>query len=42
MATYYDDNFGCWEIRDEDDVAFYRQVQRKSRLKTCKGCGPTM
>jgi hypothetical protein len=38
-ATYYDDNFGHYDIDDEDDVAFYHQVQRESRLKTCQGCG---
>lgn len=37
--TYIDDNFGTYEIRDADDVAFYHRVQRESRLKTCKGCG---
>lgn len=37
--TYFDDNFGCYEIRDEEDVEFYHQMQRVSVLKTCKGCG---
>ena len=39
MAEYYDDNFGRWDIEDDDDVAFYRQVQRESVLKICSGCG---
>ncbi len=39
MPTYYDDNFGCYDIQDEDDVAFYKQVQRESVLKKCRGCG---
>lgn len=39
MRTYYDDNFGHWDIRDEDDIDFYHQVQRESRLKKCQGCG---
>jgi hypothetical protein len=37
--SYFDDNFGHWDIRDEDDVKFYKQVQRESRMKTCKSCG---
>jgi hypothetical protein len=37
--TYYDDNFGHYEINDETDVAFYHQVQKESRLKKCQGCG---
>ena len=37
--SYYDDNFGCWEINDEDDIAFYHQVQRESRLRKCHSCG---
>ena len=39
MPEYYDDNFGHWEIHDEDDLEFYRQVQSESVLKRCKGCG---
>ena len=37
--SYYDDNFGHYDIEDEDDVEFYHQVQRESVLKTCDGCG---
>lgn len=37
--TYFDDNFGHWDIQDEDDIDFYHQVQRESVEKTCKGCG---
>jgi uncharacterized OB-fold protein len=39
MPTYIDDNFGTWDMRDEDDVAFYRDVQRRSVKKKCQGCG---
>ncbi len=39
MTTYFDDNFGHWDIRDADDVAFYKKVQKESRMKTCQGCG---
>ena len=39
MATYYDDNFGHYEIEDEDDVEFYHQMQRESVEKICEGCG---
>lgn len=37
--SYYDDNFGHYDIEDEDDIEFYHQVQRESVLKTCDGCG---
>lgn len=36
---YYDDNYGHYEIRDEEDVEFYFQVQKRSRLKKCVICG---
>ena len=39
MAQYYDDNFGRWDIEDDDDVAFYHRVQRESVLKICRDCG---
>ena len=37
-ATYVDDNFGMYEIRDEDDIKFYHQVQNESVWKICEGC----
>lgn len=41
--TYYDDNFGHWEDMDgpdgDDNREFYRDVQRRSVRKKCKGCG---
>lgn len=39
MTEFYDDNFGHWEIRDEEDVEFYFQVQKESIWKTCRICG---
>ena len=39
MPTYYDDNFGHWDIEDEDDLEFYHQVQEESVEKECQGCG---
>jgi hypothetical protein len=36
--TYYDDNFGHWDINSEEDVEFYHQVQRESVVKECQGC----
>ena len=39
MRSYYDDNFGHWEISDQDDIDFYQRVQRESRVKKCAGCG---
>jgi hypothetical protein len=40
MMTMYDDNFGFWD--DADDPAmreFYGQVQSRSVVKSCEGCG---
>lgn len=40
MPEYYDDNFGHWQDMDEPEMQdFYRDVQRRSVLKTCQGCG---
>lgn len=39
MSSYYDDNFGMWDIRDEDDEDFYREVSRRSVEKRCVMCG---
>jgi len=39
MPTFYDDNFGHYEIEDDDDVVFYFEMQRESVEKECKGCG---
>jgi hypothetical protein len=35
---YYDDNFGHWDMEDEGDREFYRQVQAESVWKTCDMC----
>lgn len=42
MGTYYDDNFGAWEIESEEDLEFYRQVQNENVEKRCEGCGRTV
>lgn len=39
MPSYYDDNYGEYDIQDEDDIAFYRERQRTNVRKKCKGCG---
>lgn len=39
MRTYYDDNFGAYDIQDEDDLAFYHEMQRRSVWKKCGACG---
>ena len=39
MPTYYDDNFGQWNIESQEDVDFYHAVQRTSVWKKCQGCG---
>ena len=33
-----DDNFGNYDIRDDGDLEFYREVQARSVTKTCEGC----
>ena len=38
MVSYYDDNYGHYEIEDEDDIDFYRRVQAESVSKICRGC----
>ena len=37
--TFYDDNFGHWDIEDESDIEFYHHVQRNSIEKECVDCG---
>lgn len=39
MPGYYDDNYGWYEIHDEEDIRFYHETQRQSVWKTCQGCG---
>ena len=39
MASYYDDNYGWYEIESQDDIDFYHQVQKDSVWKKCKSCG---
>jgi rRNA maturation endonuclease Nob1 len=36
--SYYDDNFGFYDIRDEEDVAFYHEMQKRSVWKKCQRC----
>jgi hypothetical protein len=38
-GSFYDDNFGRYEIDGEDDVEFYNEMQRLSVRKKCQGCG---
>ena len=35
---YADDNFGVYEIEDDDDLAFYHEMQSESVLKKCSSC----
>jgi hypothetical protein len=40
MTSYYDDNYGHWDMDDDPDmVEYYHQVQRESVWKECHGCG---
>ena len=40
MADYYDDNFGHWDMDDdqEEGQAFYLKVQDESVWKVCSMC----
>jgi hypothetical protein len=38
MASFYDDNFGHYDIESEEDIEFYHQMQKDSEWKTCKQC----
>jgi hypothetical protein len=40
--SYYDDNYGHWEINGEEDLEYYRQTQAASVRKKCSGCGRTV
>jgi len=43
MTTYCDDNFGVWtDMGDPDTQDFYFEVQEKTVLKQCLGCGRTV
>lgn len=43
MPIFVDDNFGVWDDMDgpdgEDNREFFKQVQRESVVKKCRGCG---
>jgi hypothetical protein len=44
MPSYYDDNFGHYEMECEDEeevLAFYHAVQDSNRPTVCQGCGGT-
>ena len=37
--SYYDDNFGFYDIQSEEDIEFYHEMQKVSVRKKCQGCG---
>ena len=39
MSIYYDDNFGNWDVEDQEMVDFYHKVQKTNVEKVCEGCG---
>jgi hypothetical protein len=41
-GSFYDDNYGHYEIRDQDDIDFYFETQERSVRKKCAGCGRTV
>lgn len=43
MPIFWDQNFGTWDMGEtaddrEENVRFYKQVQKESVWKRCKGC----
>ena len=34
----YDDNYGFWDMRNEEERIFFDHVQRQSVLTTCERC----
>jgi hypothetical protein len=39
MGTYYDYNYGHWDVMDDPDmVAFYHQTQKNNVRKKCQRC----
>lgn len=40
--TYYDDNFGQWNMDSEGAHSFYMKVQRRSVAKVCARCERTV
>ena len=40
--SYYDDNYGWYEIEDQGDIDFYFETQAMSVEKKCQGCGRTV
>lgn len=41
-SSYYDDNFGEYEIESEEDIEFYHRIQKTNVEKECVGCGRTV
>lgn len=39
MASYYDDNFGHWDMEDEEDFKMYKRFQKTNVKKKCARCG---
>ena len=42
MTTYYDDNFGHYNIESDEDVEFYHRVQHENVRNVCVDCGRTV
>ena len=40
--SYYDDNFGHWNMDSDEDRRVYRSVQKRSVEKQCADCGRTV
>ena len=39
MVADYEDNFGFWDVGEQEEQAFFDHVQRESLPKTCDRCG---
>ena len=42
MPGFYDENYGWYEIEDQDDIDFYFETQQQSVEKVCVDCGRTV
>jgi len=42
MKTYYDDNFGTWDMSEPEMLDFYHQCQRTNVTKVCARCERTV
>ena len=42
MSRFYDENFGWYNMESDEDVEFYKTVQKDSVEKQCEKCNRTV